>query len=204
MHVFQSELTNHWLDDFVFIISIIRPELFECKQIRKATNFGVMPNINRLTSAPVVTSQLFRCLSSVSHLLGCCLYFDGTLVNFQLKDSCLQAKQDPLNLLSLIEMPLRKPPKTLLNLSIDALVKHLSSYITRWALLLDWRNTFLVLFVGNKTLSTHPEKSGKIVSSLTSQNPHRCSCRGKEMIKTKLCFNISSLQMFLGQRRTWR
>ena len=135
MHIFQSELTNHWLEDFVFIISIIRPELFECKQITKATNFGVTPNINRLTSAPVVTSQLFRCLSSVSHLLGCCLYFDGTLVKFQLKDSCLQAKQDPLNLLSLIEMPLRKPPKTLLNLSIDALVKHLSSYITRWALL---------------------------------------------------------------------
>ena len=97
--------------------------------ITKATNFGVTPNIIRLTSAPVVTSQLFRCLSSVSHLLGCCLYFDGTLVKFQLKDSCFQAKQDPLNLL--IEMPLRKPPKTLLNLSIDALVKHLSSYITR-------------------------------------------------------------------------
>ena len=29
------------------------------------------------------------------------------------------------------EMPLRKPPKTLLNLSLDAIVKHLSSYITR-------------------------------------------------------------------------
>ena len=153
MHIFQLELTIHWLDDFVFIISIIRSELVECKQIMKATNFGVTPNINRLTSAPVVTSQLFRCLSSVSHLLGCCFYFEGTLVKFQLKDSCLQAKQDPLNLLSLIEMPLRKPPKTLLNLSIDALVKHLSSYITRWALLATPFWYCLVLFVGNKTLS---------------------------------------------------
>ena len=83
---------------YVFIISIIRPELFECKQIRKASNFGVMPNINRLTSAPVVTSQLFRCLSSVSNLLDCCLYFDGKLVKFQLNDSCLPSQQDPLSL----------------------------------------------------------------------------------------------------------
>ena len=132
-----------------------------------------------------VTSQLSLCFSFLSILSSIVQLYSLISINTHYRSQSNLCEAIPWltswkagRILQLVEMPLRKPPKTLLNISLDALVKHLSSYITRWHVCKQL--TSLTFTYHNFSLS---ESLERVASSLTFQKPQSFSWQSEYNLK---------------------